>query len=409
MAAPEWRFWLCEKSSLDQIAELDVKSRQLQPALNNPGTFTGWVNLLDSSSAYIENLATAIRADRDNVTQWSGPIYNTVETTTSATGSNSGNDQNQITAMGWLQELNMREIHTGAEFAAMLTASNGIAYQEQYGPYQELGVDIAQSLAYSSIGNPLTTDAAIIFDLLARANIDCPTTIIPGKIYGAPAQRNLTLQQFQNVGQQITQLVNTENGCDIYVDPVTRELNIYGPGSSPSPTIRNGLGFDRGAGCLFTVPGNCLAATRTRTGTQTNNRYYAQGPNGVGRADDYTSQSQIGLYEMSSTLSDVTDQNILIAYANEEVTIGAYPWTTISFTPRAVAPVDSPAAGVPRPYDDYLIGDIVYALVDRGSMQIGSEGAPQATRIFSWTMNLDDNNSVEKITNVTTTYQGISS
>lgn len=394
---------------MSQIAELQVYSKQMQPQLNAPGTAGGWLHLLDPNAPEVVIHQTAIRADRNNQTVWSGPIFKTNETTAASTGSQSGSDQLSFTAMGWLQVLNQREVHTGAEFQAMLAGPNGIAWQAQNGVYSPLGVDQATTLAYSVAGNPLTTDAAIIFDLLDRANIDSPTGITKGNIYGNPVQRNLTLQRFQNVGQQITQLVNVEAGCDIYIDPVTRQMNLYGPGASSSPSISNGLGVDRGPQTRFTVPGNCISATRSRDGTLTANRLEAVGQYGVGRADAIESQAINGLFEATDSLSDVVDPNILIAYANVEVTLRQYPWTIISVNPRGLNWSDADGGSVPRPYDDYTIGDIVYAVINRGSFQAGTSQVPQATRIFGWTLGIDDNNSIEKLTSIQTTYQGLGS
>lgn len=395
---------------MEQIAELAVYTRQLQPQLNSGGTVTGWTHLLDPKSALVQKHKTALRTDRNGKTVWSGPIFKTNETSQEASGNNEeGQDQLQITAMGWLQNLNQRLIHTGAEFQSMLDGPNGIAWQEENGAYVPIGEDEATTLAYSATENPATTDAAIIFDLLDRANIDAPTGITRGNIYGEPVQRNLTLQRLQNLGQQITQLVNVEAGCDIYVDPVTRQMHLFGPGASSTPDIANGMGVDRGEGIRFTYPGNCIQATRSGDGTQTANRMYGIGQFGVGRADDVTSQSNLeGLFEAADSLSDVVDTNILIAYANVEVTVRAYPWTIITLTPRGLTADDDVNPGVPRPYDDYFLGDIVYERVDRGSFQVGTDDALQQCRLFGFTIGIDENG-LEKVSQVQTTYQGLGS
>lgn len=411
MSTVEHRFFLCDASppnfSMDQIAELKVYSRQYQLQLNAWGTVSCWSHLLDPNSALVVNHQTALRCDRDNEPIWSGPIYKTNETTAATSGSQSGQDQLQITAIGWLQQLNMRLVHTGAEFTDMLAAPNGVAWQAENGTYTSPAVDEATTLSYSATTNPAITDAVIIFDLLDRANIDAPTGITRGNVYGSPVQRNLTLQRLQNVWQQIDQLVNVESGCDVYVDPVTLQMHLFGPGASPSPTIANGMGVDRGQGTLFSLPGNCVNATRSRDGTQTANRDYAIGQYGVGRADSITSQQQNGLFESSDQLSEVVDENILIAYANVEITVRQYPWTIIGFTPRAVSIDDESAPGVPIPFTDYFLGDIVYSRVDRGSMQVGTSEVPQATRVFGFTASVDDNG-IERLSSIATTYQGLS-
>lgn len=407
-AAVELEVWLCRTTDMSQIAQLNVHNRQLQLQLDNQGTFTGWVHLLDAAASEIVIHQTSIRIDRNGETIWSGPIFQANDNSSGTTGNQEGDDQCQITAMGWFQILNQRLLHTGSEFTDMLAAPNGVAWQAQFGSYNQVGVDTAVQLAYSATEFPTTTDAVIMFDLLNRANIDSPTLITPGNIFGAPIQRNLTLQRFQNIGQQITQLVNVESGCDFVVDPVSRKMDLYGPGASPSPDIANGFGVDRGQGCLFTYPGNCTAIQRTGDGTQTQNRVEAIGEYAVGRADDLGSQSENGLFEANDQLSEVVDPNILAAYANAEVTVRAQPWTITTFTPRGVmkSDIENGISGIPQPFDDFQIGDIVYTVIDRGRVQVGSSSNPQQTRVFGFTIAWDDDG-VEKLSNVQTTFQAL--
>jgi len=106
------------------------------------------------------------------------------------------------------------------------------------------------------------------------------------------------------------------------------------------------------------------------------------------------------------SLSEVVDPNILVAYAQAEVAVKKNPWTIITFTPRPVIASDASAPGVPRPFEDFEVGDIVFARIDRGSVQVGTNGNPQATRVFGFTLDLDDSG-VERLTSVQTTYQGM--
>lgn len=415
--AVDYRCWLCNTSDMSQIAELNIHQKQLQVQLDNQGKFTGWIHLLDDETEAVVEHQTSLRIDRNQETIWSGEIFQANESSQASSGQNEGQDELQITALGWYQIFNQRLLHTGAEFQAMLyvngvDGSDGLmpnytAWQTQNGSYVQVGIDTAVQLAYDATEFPTTTDASIIFDLLNRANIDSPTLITPGNVYGSPIQRNLTLQRFQNVGQQITQLVNVESGVDFVIDPLTRKMDLYGPGASQSPTVPNGVGVDRGQNVIFTYPGNCVAATRSRDGTQTANRIEAIGQYGVGRADDLDSQQSNGLFEGQDSLSEVVDPNILAAYANAEVVVRKNPWTIITFTPRAVMFDDETIAGVPRPFQDYNLGDLVYCTVNRGPrFQIGTGGAPQQVRVFGFTVSVDDNG-VERVSQIQTTYQGL--
>jgi hypothetical protein len=402
----DWRWYLCRASDMAQIAELKAYSRQLTLQLNSQGKASCWLDLLDPVTTSVVVHQTALRLDRDGVTVWSGPIWQADESSTAGTGNQSGQDTLQVTAMGWLQTLNRRLLHTGAEFAAMLAAPNGVAWQAANGAYAGIGTDTAIQLAYSASQNPATTDAAIIFDLLARANIDSPTGITAGDVYGTAQQRNLTLQRFQGVGAQITTLCNVEAGVDLYIDPVTRKMHLFGLGASSSPSIQNGMGSAR-PGALLTYPGNCTSAKRTQDGTATTNRVEALGQYAVGRADDPPSQALNGLLEDQASLSEVVDPSILIAYAQVEIVVKSSPWTIISLTPRGLAPVDAKTPGVPRPFVDYNVGDVVYCTIRRGPrMQVGV-GMPQPTRVFGMTVNISDDG-VERVSNIQTTYQGLS-
>ena len=391
---------------MTQIAELNAHSKHLEFQLNTSGKATCWLHLLDPDASLVVPHQTSLRCDRDNQTWWSGPIYQANDSSQAAEGQQAGMDQVAITAFGWQKVLDKRLVHTGSEFQAMLAAPNGVAWQAANGTYTSPGIDTAIQLAYSATQFPTTTDAVIIDDLLNRANIDSPTNIVAGNVYGSPIQRNLTLQRFQSVGQQITQLVNVESGCDIYVDPVTRKMNLFGPGASPSPLINTGMGFDRGRGTLFTYPGNCTSVQRPQDGTQTANRVEALGQIGAGRADDLVSQSENGLFEAQDSLSEVVDPNILAAYANAEVTVRSKPWTIITFTPRPVTTNDATASGVPRPFDDFFLGDLVYTVIDRGRLQVGTESQPQETRVYGFNVDVDDEG-IEKLSNLQTTYQGL--
>lgn len=421
----QWDWMLIDSKDMSVITDLNVHSRTLQMQLNSQNKATGWVHLMDDAVDAIVPHQTGLRIDRDGETVYTGAIWQANDTSSaSGVGQQSGDDQCAITSFGWFNVLgtgsyNGRLVHTGAEFQAMvwqdyptdtIETANYAEWKTQNGgnDYVSVGIDTATQLAYSATQFPTTTDAAIIFDLLDRANIDDTTYMSSGQLYGVAEQRNLTLQRLQWVGQQIISLVNVEAGVDFIVDPVTRQMNLYGVGASSSPLIANGYGEDRGQGCLFSYPGNCTSVSRSKDGTQTQNRIEAVGQYDIGRADDYGSQAANGLLEGTNSLSEVVDPNILVAYAQAQVAVLRYPWEILTFTPRGIIRGDLTTPGVPRPFDDYNLGDIVYAYVDRGKrLQIGTNGSsPQATRLFGFTVNIDDNGH-ETVTQVITTYQGL--
>lgn len=391
-ATTDWRWWLFSRRNQglgDPISELTAHDRNLQVQLDSSGKATFWMHLLDPMCANVIPHQTAIVTFRNGTPLWSGPVTNADEDSQASSGENKGQDKLSVTAMGWKQILDQRILHTGAEFQAMIGSQT----------YAGLGTESATQLAYSAING--ATFPLMAMDLLKRANIDSPTGIIPGSIYGSQQLGNLTLQQFQNVGQQITNLSNIENGFDFVIDPLRLTFDIYCQQGLSSGF--NGYGVNR-PNALFTYPGNCTAAKRTQDGTRTSNRVEATGQYGIGRADDLTSQQQNGLLESNVSLSDVVDPNILIAYANAEVTVKKNPWTVISFNPRGLIASDLVKPGVPRLFDDYWLGDVVYAIINRGPrFQVGTTSTPQPVRVFGATIAIGDDGT-EKVSSIQSTY-----
>lgn len=406
MASPsvKHKWWLAKTSNLGKILDLTSRmhNKNLQLMLNQGGTGTGYLHLEDSKSALIEEHKTSLLCYRNNEAIWSGEIFNCIENTESL--------QLQITAKGWFELLNKREIHTGYEWYEMAIKASGreiVRYpvvehetelakiEAQYnevvaeGFYTPVATESAQQLFYAN-----TPMAEIANDLIIRANIDVPTLITIGEV--APTNSiNLTLQQFQNVGEEITKLTAIESGFDFNIDPLTRKFNTY------RNEIKGGiagLGVDRGPGVRFTHPGNC-DVTRTATGTKTQNRTEAVGEYSVGKSESIQSIQENGLFEGIVSAPEVINLNILNALATVETLTLEKPFTVITFTPRSV----NKEGGVPRPYEQYEIGDIVYAVVKRGPrLQIGLK-TPQPVRVFGFTLAIEDSG-VEKISNIQTTY-----
>jgi hypothetical protein len=412
MSSPNVKYdwWLCKTKGLEQITQLSsAHDKQLQLALDQGGTGTFWLHIEDKKTAYIEEHKTSVLVYRNKNPIWSGEIFDCLENV-----DNNNNFTLQVTVLGWFELLNKRMIHTGYEWKEMAVKASGrtiIKYlpsehekeleqiQKQYeavlaeGFYKEVATESAQQLFYHE--TPL---AEVINDLIIRANIDVPTGITIGEI--APTNSiNQTFQQFQNVGEAIMKLVNLESGCDFHIDPVTRKFNTY------RNEIRGGiagLGVDRGSKVRFTYPGNCVLANRSSKGTKTQNRTEAIGQYSVGKEESIQSIEENGLFEAQDSLPEVVNQNILNAYAAIETLTLEQPFKVLTFNPRAVN--NSQSYAVPRPFEDYEIGDIVYAVVNKGPRFKVGFPTPQAVRIFGFNIN-DEDSGTEKITGIQTTYQ----
>jgi|ERR1700722_1539601 len=412
MSSPNVKYdwWLCKTKGLEQITQLSsAHDKQLQLALDQGGTGTFWLHIEDKKTAYIEEHKTSVLVYRNKKPLWSGEVFDCLENV-----DNANNFTLQVTVLGWFELLNKRMIHTGYEWKEMAVKASGrtiIKYpseehekeleeiQKQYeavvaeGFYTPLATESAQQLFYSN-----TPSAEIINDLIIRANIDVPTGITIGEI--APTESlNKEFQQFNNVGESIMKLVNLESGCDFNIDPLTRKFNTY------RNEIRGGiagLGIDRGSGVRFTYPGNCVLANRSSKGTKTQNRTEAVGQYSIGKEESLQSIEENGLFEAQDSLPEETHVQILNAYAAVETLTLERPFKIITFNPRAVN--NSQSHAVPRPFEDYEIGDIVYAVIKKGPRFVVGIPTPQAVRIFGFNINISDDG-VEKITGIQTTYQ----
>lgn len=402
-----WSWWLCRKSDLGQIADLTAcaHNKKLELMLNRAGKVTCSLDLENENTKYIEELTTCLICYRNTKPIFGGPIYICNE--------NTEGSKLEITAQGWYEYFNKRLIHTGLEWQEMAIEASErpiLRYpsseretelkeiESQYESvlaekfYVPVATESAQQLYYAN-----TPMATIANDLIIRANIDKPTGITLGEI--APTNSiNLTLQQFQNVGEEISKITAIESAFDFYINPLTRKLSTY------RNEIRGGiagLGVDRGSGIRFTYPGNCTSVSRNSDGTKTQNRTEVVGQYGVGKAESVQSVSENGLFETVDSLPEVTNSNILIAYANIETDTLEKPFKIINFNPRSVN--DGKSHAVPRPFEDYEIGDVVYSTIEKGPrLRVGLQ-SPQPVRIYGLTVSISDDG-VETISNVQTTY-----
>lgn len=397
-ASVDWRWWLVNTSDMTQIAELNTAhDKNLQIMLNQAGSANFWLHLLDPLTELVHEHYTSIVCYRNGKAIWSGPIYTAKEV------SNAQTDRLQITAMGWYQDFNNRILHTGTEFEEMV--AKAIAEGRITG-YTSLGIEQAIELAYSeyplgSGNNPGVPLGLIGADLIERANIDVPSNVTMGEIPNTTNSINLTLNQFQNIGEQFAKLSNIESGFDFNIHPLTRKLNI----------VRNlireniaGLGVDRGKGIKFTYPGNCVGAERSAEGLKTRNRFEVIGQYGVEKEQSLASIQKNGLFEEDISLPDVVSPQILRAYAAIQVRTLEQPFTIVSFEPKAVNREDTIISSVPRPFEDYELGDFVYCVIDRGPrFKVGTWDSPKPVRIYGMNINIEDNGT-EKINSIQTTY-----
>lgn len=412
----QWDVYLCRTSDLGRIAQLNsAHDKQLQLMLNQGGTGNFWLHLEDEKSYNVEVHKTSTIWYRNGKAKWSGEVFEEEDNVSE------GEARKKITVLGWFELLNKRILHTGYEWYEMIIKARGLEItrfpssehekeleliKNQYesilseGFYTPIATESSQQIYYNNV--PM---AEIINDLIIRANIDVPTGITIGET--APTNSiNLTLQQFQNIGEEITKITALESGPDFDIDPLTRKFSTYRNKFYEDNEGLAGLGTDRGPGVRFTYPGNCVMANRKKAGTKTQNRTEAVGEYSIGKAESISSIQENGLFEVQDSLPEVVNLSILNAYAAVETDTLEQPFTMITFSPKAVGPTDMLTSAVPKPFEDYEIGDVVYCVIKKGSFVVGLEKVPQAVRVYGFNLSIEDSG-VENITGLQTNYSSI--
>jgi hypothetical protein len=364
MATVQWKFVLADSSTMTNIGELQCTNKQLEMVLNRAGSCTFQMAYGLPLAASIVEGTTCIKCYRKTAAGatliWSGPVWNVED-------SAHGNSVN-VSAAGWLEILNHRQLR----------------YQKSY-------------------SNNDKTAGQIALDLLAIANAqkDGPlspafpdgngTTRPTGILVGTTTDtgiKNRIYNQWQSIGQAITEWTDIENGYDLEITPDTKNLNIYAsafPGTLNRDRTQAQFGFNWG-------PNNLLEFSRTREMGELVNSQFATGAlNSSALAQDTTSMSLYGLFESTQNLSDVYDINVLQAFANGEVAVRSAPKTVYRILPQ---PYNPQRKNVPEPFVDYRLGDHVYVTArNTARIQINK----QAVRVFGITVSIDDQGS-ERIT-----------
>jgi hypothetical protein len=336
----KWYFMLADSGSMEQLGILKAAAqKQVQFVFNRPGSLTFRLPIDDRMAYRIRNRSTCVIAFRNNRAVWSGPVVNIVDSLP--------DDTVQISCSGWLEELDHRYIRPSEE--------SGLIFSGQPGGY------IIQQLI-SKVNNQL--------DGLNSAR---PTHLSPG-VYSDTQARDRSYKRAENYGEKIRELSDVENGCDIFVDPLSRVVNAKGPTEfTDRLEVRFGYG---------TFPNNLESVSRTIDGSRIANRITVAGGAGTttGFAESQDAMDDTGIMlEEWITLSDVTQTAILSEYANGEVAYKKYGVTTFAIKPMAVG-------NVPRLFDDFDLGDRVYFSVNRGRFQVDM----QAVRVFTATVDISD-------------------
>lgn len=335
---PIWKMTLVRSRDMVQVGDLDEsRSTTFQPFFNKPGSCTIVLSLDSQAAARVRAWSIGMIIVRRNKPIWSGMCVSVSK----------DGEANTMTAtfIGWLDEINHRNVRaneTSSMIFGGVTSGNII---------KQMLTNVNAQLDTSGIVRPL--------HLLFGTGTDTQV-------------RTQTSNVGDNYGTILNNLISIENGCDVTVDPLTRQINVFPP-TSFYDQKKVKFGYN-------TYPNNLANCVEDDDSTSLVNRENVQSANGsVYSQDDATAIENAGvMLEEWISVSDISDPTIALAYANAELVYKRYGTTTYTLTPKQFGEM-------PRPYDDFNWGDQVYLNASKGCMSIQN----QAVRIFGGTIVLD--------------------
>jgi hypothetical protein len=376
MANVGWRYILADTETLEPIDEIAMaKGRTLSLSLATAGNANFNVALDDRVGKQIRSLETSVLAVQDDDIQWSGFVWTLDD--------KAETNRRNVNVVGWFEELNHRIVRP---------------------PYTDLRpVDVP-----SQAQDYLNVDAnEIIRSLVDKANAQRddlgtlrPTHIINGT-FDLSNLRTYSAVPGQKIGEEIRKFSQVEGGVDMWVDPVTRELNIYWDQIIPDSSVF-GMGTDKRDDITLGYnfgPENLAEAGRTINPDRTVMRMTASAPIGSRRAEDRVAMDQTGfMFEDMISLPEAKNVDILAAYAGAEVALRSYPFTLYQIRPFPWTKENSS----PRPLKDYTIGDIVSATAVQGAFKMQK----QAIRVHGLDLSIPDDGASEIVTALQSTRSG---
>lgn len=350
----DWRFFLANSQDMSPIGEVS-KARQpnLTLTLNRGGSLTFGHNGEEELAEDFVPLNTCMIAYRDGVPRWSGPVWSVIDDLPS-------NDM-KVTCVGWFDLLMHRLIAPSQEAATQFVLMDA----------GQIGMNLL------CFANGRDATQLVL------------TPITPGQV--EPSQiRTRSYRRFQNIGQEIQALGDIEAGYDCEVTPDTRVMNIW---TKRSRDLRDSVVFGYMTGPVH----NLVSVNRQISGDRTVNGIYVVGASPaatLSRQDDLVSQATYGLMEEQVALSEVVDPVISLAYAAGELTYRSNPLTIYTIKPMSWS--ESNQRRVPRPLEDYEVGDVVSFSANQGRIQVYD----QAARVFQ--MGIQVEGKTENVTLQTT-------
>lgn len=335
--SPKWKVILVESNDLSNVYDLTnvASSKNFQIALNKAGSFTFNVPITHEIAPELNVINRGIKLYKNNVPIWSGFILNKSTEVPS--------NKVSVNTVGWFTILGKRLLEDNVQFE---------------GP---------------------SNRGTIAHSLLTTANAQKDTWINVGtNNHTFEFSDTVTYQKHSSIGQLIQNLSDIESGFDWSIDPETRDFDLE---DSDSPTIRDNVIFGYNK-----LTNNIQQLSETVDGNEMVNKIFVLGRFLTATAEDTAAQNEYQLFHRTDSLSEITDNIILGAYANGEIAVSARPRVIYSFTPFPVATNIKEDENVPSIFEDYNIGDIAYLSADYGSLQINK----QAVRVFGTSIGIDE-------------------
>lgn len=318
----------------------EATGRSFTPVFNGAGSFSLQVPLSSDAARVVRKRKHGILFYRNDKPVWSGGVTSIVKSAKAGTCA--------ITATGWPEELEHRQVWKSNE-AALTFPAPGVQ-----------GGEIIHAIM-TAVNSQQDTDGVVrpIRLVFVAAN--------------DVQLRTGSYKEGDNAWAKIRELIEIENGCDIAIDWFTKGLYTKAPDSY---AVRDGLQFGYG-----TDPHNLDDVEESDDGTIIGNRQSVKAGNGlVYPADDAIAIEAAGvMLEDWTSLSDVQDPGIALAFANAELAYKGLGVRTYKIVPKQFG-------DVPRPYDDFEWGDAGFLSVDRDALQVAS----QRVRLFAAQITYDD-------------------
>jgi hypothetical protein len=414
-----YRTILCNSKDLSIIGELrQARQKQLQLVLNKGGQFSYRFPMTDDLAASIVDYSTGVRLFRYN---WRASSVEVVESAIypedslypSDTLYPSADYQRKInvwdevwsgytmpiqedlatgwmnvTCVGWQQRPEKRILRRDKTYPY----KNGISTDDG-----DIMLDLVNEMNLTTAPDgsgyaiPVVAGSSPATPTWIQAGSKLPNEGVGGATAYTPAYRGMTFSKFQSVLPMMEQLTNIENGCDIYLDPTTRTLDVFRRRERVLNDVHFGLNWG---------PFNIAQLGRNIDPSSRVNYLAVSGAVGSKPMfqDNLPTQAEVGIIEEYVSLPGVVDppppaQSIIWSYAAAEVAIRSGARQTFEITPFMY----SPGGSVPEPFVDYRLGDTTrFSAVLKPRVSIKGQQA----RIFGMSVSIEDSG-VERLNALT--------